>query len=99
MLSAQDDSGSSKKSRSGTRGRRSLGTILLGIALLACALLLFLYYQNNKPQRQTIPNSYIYYNINRPPPVAGADPTRPPPSPAAPASNQLNGNVARQPSS
>jgi hypothetical protein len=83
MLSAQGDSGSSKNIRSDTRGKRrgSWGMILLGIALLTCGLLLYLYYESNRP-KVSIESSNIS-NINRTPPGVGAGTPRPTPSPTA----------------
>ncbi|HEY0322925.1 MAG TPA: hypothetical protein VGC66_18360 [Pyrinomonadaceae bacterium] len=70
MLSAQDDSRNSKK-KTDARGQRrvSWGMILLGVVLLTCAVLLFLYAWSNQPVRNKIDDNLN--NINRTPPGAG----------------------------
>ena len=83
MLSSQGDSGSSKNIKSDTRGngRGSWGMMLLGMALLTCALLLYFYYESNRPK--VVTESGDISNINRTRPEPGAETPRPTPSPTA----------------
>jgi hypothetical protein len=83
MLSAQGDSRSPKENRSSAQGERrfSWRIILVGIALLACALLLFLYAASNTPRDERSSNNLS--NINRTPPAEGAGNSQTTPSPAA----------------
>jgi hypothetical protein len=92
MLSAQDDSGSAKSSKTDASGRRggSYGMILLGVALLTCALLLYWYYKINSPKPVT--ESGAISNTRS---GVGAETPRPLPSPSALSSNSLNREAAR----
>jgi flagellar basal body-associated protein FliL len=88
MSSSQGDSGGSKNIKSDPRGRRrgsAWGMILLGIALLACALLLFLYYNSNSPEDRKRPDNL---NMNGTPSGIGAETPRPTPSPTTSPSKQ-----------
>lgn len=68
MLSAQGDSRNSKsnKESAGERGF-SWTMILLGLALLTCAVLLYLYSARNRPSYKTTSNTTG--NINPAPPA------------------------------
>jgi hypothetical protein len=82
MPSSQGDSKDSKNTKIALRGRRrSYGMILLGIALLTGALLLYFYYESNRPK--VVTESGNITNINRTPPNAGAGTPRLTSSPTA----------------
>lgn len=76
MLSAQGDSRNSKSNKAGDVSERRLswGMIVLGVVLIICALLLYLYYANNTQRISTPINTR---NINRNPPGAGNSQTTP----------------------
>jgi hypothetical protein len=87
MLTAQGDSPDSKtdsKSKEEARGF-SWGMILLGLALLAGAVLLYLYAASNRPKNQTTSNNIS--NISRTPPDSNTTNSQTTPSPARPALN------------
>lgn len=77
MPPSKGDSAGSKNLKTGAkrRGRVSWGVILLGAALLACALALYLYAASNSPR--TWRESDDLDNINRVAPAA-ATPTNTP---------------------
>lgn len=80
MLSAQGDSSSSKTERPGER-RFSWGMVLLGAALLVCALLLFYYARSNTPEtvNGNVDNGNL--NLNSPANATGNSQTAPSSSP------------------
>ena len=79
MLSVQGDSRNSK-SNGALREERGLswGMIVLGVALLTCAVLLYLYYARNTQRTQ---GSNNISNINRTPPANSTQNSQTTPSP------------------
>lgn len=69
MLSAQGEAGNSKSDKGSAAGERrfSWPMILIGLALLACAVLLYLYSASNRPSYKT--TSDTTGNINPAPPA------------------------------
>ena len=78
MPASQGDSREDKnlKSGAGERPRASWGMILLGLALLACALVLYLYASSNTPHTLRDPDNLD--NIQRATPTPAANATASP---------------------
>jgi hypothetical protein len=87
MPALQSDSRGRKNLKTGAGERRRLpwGTILLGAALLACALALYLYASSNTPHTLRDPEDLD--SINRAASRGGAKSPRPTPSATATPSN------------
>jgi flagellar basal body-associated protein FliL len=88
MLPAQGDSRSPKTDRSNAQGERRFSwlMILLGIALLACGLLLYLYASGNTPKPEN--TSSDTRNIDRTPPANARGKSQTTPLPAAPSNRR-----------
>lgn len=84
MLPAQGDSRSPETERHGAQGARrfSWGMILVGAALLICALLLFYYAWSNTPE--TVKGN-VDNRLNLTPPESAKGNAQTTPSPATPA--------------